>query len=295
MQYACSKGLKLETLTCRLCASSGIEAKLAPLCAFQRIAGRQEELLVVHENCIAYTTIVDLGENNDSGIEKDYKNAFNVVDRAETCFSCGKPGATVCYTSPTCGMCYHVLCADSTGWKFDKHGSRFLCQNHRGGGSHFSKGEAIINTDDLAHRPSRCGSRGLEAAESSENDSDDYITENEETIEFSLPIAIPLAKCNSRRGILRLSRLVRETVRDRWNVDLYATGTARSASRKLKIASSAPDPHDQLEDGDVVQAINGIKIGSPDLDSLQKVFALLSQEVEAMLEVRRDNPASQWS
>lgn len=48
-----------------------------------------------------------------------------------------------------------------------------------------------------------------------------------------------------------------------------------------------PDPFDEIHDGDMVVSINGVQVGSNELDSLEKVLSYLSQEVDALIEVRQ--------
>jgi hypothetical protein len=89
-----------------------------------------------------------------------------------------------------------------------------------------------------------------------------------------------------------LARLYRSTLEDLWNVDFYVTPVGGNRTTKqqhsfLSVAMARPDPYDELRDGDIVTAINGTKVGSPDLDSLEKVLSRLSKEVDAMVEVQR--------
>jgi len=106
----------------------------------------------------------------------------------------------------------------------------------------------------------------------------------------ALTIDIPLApleqtnRTNGRRSIVRLGFISRETVHDRWNVDFFATQAADSSTRVLTIASTETD---LLDEGDMVRSVNGIQIGSSQLDTLQKLLTFLSQEIEVFLEVRR--------
>lgn len=52
----------------------------------------------------------------------------------------------------------------------------------------------------------------------------------------------------------------------------------------LSIAAARPDPFDNFRKGCVVASINGMRIGSPQLDSLEKVLSQLTQGVEVMME-----------
>ena len=119
----------------------------------------------------------------------------------------------------------------------------------------------------------------------------DIASQNKDFIAFS--IAIPLInnfrgyKSSGGRSILRLGRISRESIRDKWNVEFYATCIDNSNDRILTIASTIPDPFDQFEEGDVVKSVNGMRIGSSNLDTLQKFYVFINQQVEVLLEVRR--------
>lgn len=329
MQYFRSKDPSPGKLSCALCRAFGKEEDLGELLAFQRFSKAlpgQEEMLVVHEKCVRYTSIIDIGDSL-SRIDNDFRNVFNAIDRAQACALCEKAGATIHCSNHSCGLCYHFLCADNLGWNFDKLGPTFRCLDHRESPSStlvtsnasnanhslrhglFSPGRPHEKLDTpRSHDTDPSGpskTTGVVIIDSSDDDSEDpqEIDDKEKTQDTStLPADIPLALTSwnskldgNRRGIMRLGRISRETVHDRWNVDLYATCIEGSAERVLTVASSIADPFDQLEEGDVVKAINGTRVGSPELDSLQKVFAFLSQEIDAMLEVRRiQRPATQW-
>lgn len=93
----------------------------------------------------------------------------------------------------------------------------------------------------------------------------------------------------NQRVEARLARLFRSTVSDPWNVEFYITRLLGGNTKKavLSVAMARPDPYDELQDGDVVTAINGFTVGCPELDTLEKVLSRLSQEVDAMVEVVR--------
>lgn len=94
------------------------------------------------------------------------------------------------------------------------------------------------------------------------------------------------------RSVLRLGRISRKSIRDRWNVEFYATCIDNSNDRILTVASTIPDPFDQFNEGDVVKSVNGIRIGSANLDTLQKFYVFINQQVEVLLEVRRIRDSS---
>jgi hypothetical protein len=286
-------------------------------------------MVVVHEKCVRYTSIIDIGEDSMSRFDKEFRNVFTAIDRAQNCVSCGKNGATIRCSNHPCKNCYHFMCAEILGWNFGKQGLTFRCLDNWDGACSsaipsnaddmnnsvqhglFSAGPCDRNLDApriLSMGASRTPTKTdvVIVVDDSEDDSEvvqeaDITDRTKETA--TLPANVPLALTSSssklednRRGIVMLGRLSRKTVHERWNIDLYATCAKGSASRVLTVASSASDPFDQLEEGDIIRAINGIIVGSPELDSLQKVFAFLSCEIEVMMEVRRvPRPGTQWS
>jgi PHD-like zinc-binding domain len=291
-------------LICELCGVVGADNNSGELLVFQRFCAGKEQLATVHENCIRHTTIIDVGENDASRLQCDFLNVFSAIEQAQPCSLCGRNGATISCSTSSCGRCYHYLCAEKSAWKFNKQGTRFSCLEHRA--NSLDVNSVTRETSDTKMPESRdYGPREVILIDNDDDGSEllQYDEDDSNGLEVStLPADIPLAILSSisklegnRRGVVRLGRLCRETIRHPWNVNLYATCAEGSVARVLKVATSIPDPFDQLEDGDVVQAINGQQVGSPELDSLQKVFTFLSQEVEAMVEVRRFHRApGQW-
>ena len=90
-------------------------------------------------------------------------------------------------------------------------------------------------------------------------------------------------------GETHIVRLFRSCTDDRWNVEFFVTKLDGGGDKAvLSVASNDPDPFDDiLQTGDVVISINGMEIGSPLMDTLQKVITRLSQEVDAMMEIQR--------
>ena len=121
-----------------------------------------------------------------------------------------------------------------------------------------------------------------------------------DVIAFSIPIPLTSNfrsfKAGGGRSVLRLGRISRNSIRDRWNVEFYATCIDNSNDRILTVASTIPDPFDQFNEGDVVKSVNGIRIGSANLDTLQKFYVFINQQVEVLLEVRRIlDSSSPWN
>ena len=87
----------------------------------------------------------------------------------------------------------------------------------------------------------------------------------------------------------RLVRIFRKSRKDRWNIELIATPTPLVGKSSLSVAAcKLDDPFDGLKAGDVVTAINGVKVGSSQLNSLSKVISRFGQEIEIMLEIQRE-------
>ena len=335
MQYFHSK--RKNVAACELCGSSESDDTSGELLAFMRRVMGPEELAVVHENCIRYTSIIDVGEEKMSGIDKEFRNVFTAIERARThvCSSCGKPGASVQCSGPSCQQCVHVVCAEKSGWNFDKQESKFRCIGHRDGFSEpMARQTEAEGSDTGMHPPllsaeassstgnhsaakksggdasngERVSGKTSDEIHGDDDDDDDsdfpeltlsMLDESEEGETAVLPSDIPLApravrRRDDSRWISRLVRVSRKSAQDLWNIDLYATCLEGSVSRVLTVARTVPDPVDQLEEGDIVRAINGKKVGSGELDSLSKVFSFLRGEVEVLLEIQRlrgqDNP-----
>jgi hypothetical protein len=238
------------------------------------------------------------------------------------CVDCHQIGATIVCSIEFCDLSYHFPCASNLGWNFDESESAFTCPKHKASSSDgvtrstddetqsFRADGLLGNLGSLTqvevhHRLEASvnpPSQDVAVVETSEDELDglplpDYPLPSRDP--KALTIDIPLApvdkkyRANGRRYVARLGRIARETVHDRWNVDFFATHEDSSA-RILTIASTVPD---LLEVGDIVRSVNGIRIGSSELDTLQKFLTFLSQEVEVFLEVRRfcTNPYSVWS
>lgn len=330
MQYFRSKNPSFKDIACQLCGGAGNEEKLGELLAYQRYSKTDvadETMVVVHENCARYTSIVDIGEDSMSRFGKEFRNVFTAVDRSQNCSSCGKSGATVRCSDQSCGSHFHVLCAENLDWNFDKLGPKFRCNLHRENSlpaqaesqlndnepkpafhhALFSVGASERTTDKPSNYDVHTAIHPFEMTESESADTSDEDFEKSDqktkaviAAEVSSDIPLALFWFNKkpdgmRQTTVRLVRLFRETVSHRWNVDFYASKSGGTTHhRVLTVASSVPDPFDELVEGDVVLSINGHRIGSPALGSLSKVFAFLGQEVEVMVEVQRAGGFDLW-
>ena len=307
-----------KDLVCALCDEPGDTAVAGDLLAFQcRVMGN-DNLVLVHENCLRNTSIIDIGEEKMSHLDKEFRNVFTAVDRARSnkCPVCMKSGASVLCGDSTCTQCFHVPCAAATGWKFDQQGLKFHCTDHRNkfAQSYSDTGPIALldkkpslpngkpgDTDGTNHN----GKCDLEYATDDDDSEVPEVTMSifkELTEETAwMPADIPLTphpvRRRDSRWVPKLVRLARRSLRDRWNVDLFATCLDGSLDRVLTIAAATTtaNPVDPLEEGDIVRAINGVKVGSKELHTLGKVVAFLGREVELILDIhRRQNQENPW-
>jgi hypothetical protein len=285
----------------------------------------QRFVLTIVHSCSCHTCCAKHSPEIDV-FEGKWKGVFSTVDRSRSvkCAECGQVGATIVCSSESCHLSYHFPCAANLGWNADESESSFSCPKHRVTTS-TSDGmacptEALLQSSqadglrvnpldsihaDASHRLKASEippTKDVAVVESSEDELDvlplsDYPLPSRDP--KALTIDIPLAlvdkkyRTSGHRYVARLGRIARETVHDRWNVDFFAT-QEESSARILTIASTAVD---LLEVGDIVRSANGVRIGSSELDTLQKFLTFLSQEVEVLVEVRRicPNPHSVWS
>jgi monoamine oxidase len=109
-------------LQCSLCHLFGSRVREGSLFALQKGA-RQ---VLVHNNC---------GENSPEVEVRDgkWKDVIKAVNRGKqiTCCMCGMVGATIGCTNANCYRCFHFSCAENTGWRFERDGKVYFCDNHR--------------------------------------------------------------------------------------------------------------------------------------------------------------------
>ena len=127
MDFYLTKNPSSSSLFCRLCGSPEIGSDCGQLLAFQ--FGRRHVL--VHENCIKYTSICDTAEIEESRMGHEYKNIFFAIDNARNCAGCSAAGATIKCVKPGCEKVFHLPCAEKSNWNFDKRGKKFRCMDHR--------------------------------------------------------------------------------------------------------------------------------------------------------------------
>jgi hypothetical protein len=198
------------------------------------------------------------------------------------------------------------------GWNYEESGNKFFCHKHKL--DHSSERDSVLDTDankegidskSFHDTTVKNDVNHIVPIDSSDDELDpqaspDVPSTKNDMVAFS--INIPLTsnfkgyKSNGGRSILRLGRISRDSIRDRWNVEFYATCLDNSNARTLTVASTIPDPYDQFEEGDVVKSVNGMRIGSAHLDTLQKFYMFINQQVEVLLEVYRiHDSSSPWN
>jgi Flavin containing amine oxidoreductase/PHD-like zinc-binding domain/PHD-zinc-finger like domain len=286
-------------LVCSLCGMAEDSHTGGELLAFQQSSRRA----LAHKNCARYTNIMDISENEESRSEYDFRNIIAAIDQARYtfCSKCGGPGATIRCTENECSLCFHYQCTED--WNFDE-GASFRCFLHRQYRhkrmKHLERGSAAaaeggIFQHALFSSLAEAGSDKLPASTSGSktkiNDSDP--SQNRELGKGEKEEIQRLHQLTCEFGDddiseSRLVRVQRPSLAFKWNVSFLLTSHPTTPGRSFLtvVHSSNDDPYDGLVDGDAVCAINGTRVGSSSLDSIEKVIKLLRQEVEVLMEVR---------
>jgi hypothetical protein len=266
-------------------------------------------LVSCHTNCAEYSPEIEVFEGK-------WKGVFNTVDRSRSsqCVRCCQFGATIRCSNPTCSDYYHFPCACQVGWKYDENGTEFACPKHSDltdtsmiSASEESRQRNPVDID-TPRNPTNSDETDVHGAvvvDSSDDEvenqptpDDSPVTRGPMTFSVDIPIASSLKNYNfnGSRYTLRLGRLSRTSIQDRWNVEFFATCLDNTPARILTIATTVPDPFDQFEEGDIIKSVNGIRIGSEQMDTLKKFFVFLNQEIEVLVEVRRQRGStSVWN
>lgn len=107
---------------CSLCHRVGTTIREGTLLAFKKGA-RQ---VLVHNCCAENCPEVEVFEGN-------WKNVIRAVIRSKNveCHMCGEGGASISCCHDSCTRSYHFSCGEDTGWRFDKDGKEFHCDQHR--------------------------------------------------------------------------------------------------------------------------------------------------------------------
>lgn len=267
-------------LRCNFCHVPGSRAYEGPLLAFKR-GSRQ---LLAHNCCAEFSPEVEVSEGR-------WKHVIQAVNRsvAIDCEGCGLSGASIGCNEDECSKSYHFKCAEKTGWGFPEHGKEFFCDSHR---DHLDlapvdRENLDVENDngDIQHSLfNLSGDSGGNDA-TSEIDFEEHAAVSDTDNYRSLgPLEAFDALGNFHET--HLVRLNRSSLNDPWNLEFVADPMPES-DKYILIVSAADfdDPFIEISDGVAVKSINGMTIGSSELDSMEKVIARLAQEVDIMLEI----------
>jgi len=295
---------------CALCGNVGDDSKAGKLLAFRE----RTRMAAVHEMCIMYTNIVDTTAKSENRIDNEFRNVFSAIDLSRKCARCDCPGATVGCSDPSCKSVHHYACAEMLDWKFEKQRSKFSCLSHRKkrrqtdeAGPRLEDNGALSNgmfhhalfslsaadngtsTPNVAANLDIGGATPFEESDSLyfSSDSDDE-SKVDEGKTFIVGPLTSLVEANQEYESCFV-RVHRQSVDDRWKIELQATRQPKDGSSSLSVASCmSPNPFDGLQEGDVIKAINGSRVGSDDLVSLDDVLQQLDGEIDLILEVQRE-------
>jgi len=258
---------------------------------------------------------MDTSELEESRMGKEYQNVFQVIATAKTCSDCSLTGATIECMESTCNKSFHLQCAMQTGWNFTKRGSKkFLCETHRHrktetpkpeGGANTANvgGSGLLNHNLLArfgavprdhsNVPSNLDMGGTAAPTATDNEKDpssgseseDTTWESDEENKNDV-LDVPLASASV--GAPLLVRLERASIKEPWRLSLQLEAAA-SGSNSVKVASADTSQSDlfSLRVGDVINSINGNKIGTSGLSTLRQVLSSMKDRNEMVMEVFR--------
>ena len=107
------------------------------------------------------------------------------------------------------------------------------------------------------------------------------------------PIQEPLSNMQKLLNHSRLVGMERGSIFAPWNLSL---SISKEKLRDLRYIAFASDYHsstgDTISRGEILVAINGNKVGSPLLHTMEDVLTLLRQEVELLVEIQSALPDS---
>lgn len=300
------------SMTCSFCHLPESESVPGKLLAFQ--AGRRQTC--VHENCVKFTTIVDIPEGEDSRMGHEYSGIFTALHQSRTCIKCAQMGATIGCTDNSCNQAFHLHCATLSGWNFEKRGKLFRCEIHRNRTLDTKAGRdeptqssnenapsslqhnllthlGAMPRDSRVEIPSNLDIGGEAPQGSAEADKGgDY--ENSDTDESFLGEdgvgieVMDVALSYDVPGTKRIVRVERSSTNEIWNISfkVLRIGDSRDVISVVATTKTNDDVF-ALQVGDIVVSINGTRIGSAQLKCLRDVMFRLKQEVDLMMEVIR--------
>eukprot|EP00980_Cylindrotheca_fusiformis_P024445 scaffold11924_cov118-Cylindrotheca_fusiformis.AAC.6 len=293
------------------------------ICSFCRATtGKDDDLIAyqsgfrqmcVHERCIKYTTIVDTSEVEHSRMGKEYRNVFRALEVSQACRHCGDHGATVVCADPACGLAYHVCCAESSGWNFQKRGKSFFCTAHRDQASRAKRenempkdkmdpdSKGLVSHNLLAQFGAKLGGDHVNIAsnldiggtkaplvDSRDGGSEEGSLSSEDTMEESDHLAMKAALSPDVAGEKLSVQVDRASTSEPWDLSLCIDSRDMLNYLVVAVSSDKGKPHG-LQPGDVIVSINGTNVGSEGLYSLHEVLHHLQREVSLIVEVIRNN------
>ena len=298
-------------LACGLCGMDTKCQLTGELLAFQQ--GDRKRLF--HHKCLKYSNVVALSADLGGRIMHDYSNVFSLLDFSKYCHRCRKQGATVGCVHPSCDNCYHYPCATGLNWNFEKS-LHFKCPLHRQTrplvvpknedsvslnpiASHGLFQHALFTQETGAAQDSGpanqdVGAPDLDMPKSNDDDSlSEFGSEmSQETSDLN-PIQEPLSNMQKLLNHSRFVGMERGSISAPWNLSL---SISKEKLRDLRYIAFASDYHsstgDTISRGEILVAINGNKVGSPLLHTMEDVLTLLRQEVELLVEIQSALPDS---
>ena len=290
-------------LACTFCGRNATNAYLGKLIAFKK--GQQGFL--VHQKCVRRTNIVEIKCTKNSRFADDYsKDIMTAINRSGLCSKCYVRGASVKCAYPLCEALFHFPCICELGIRIS-HEGKFHCPKHTGdsnrtkeesshyGGSLFN--HALFTSDHTVAQDVIANDRPANSeALSTDTESDGSVqsvvddAKQEKRASGDGPLDTERltgdAPLDAERLLVRRCRNSRQ---ENWGIQFSTE--ASSSGRYLTIYKCTDreddDPYNTLEKGDIVVAINGLTIGSDELDSIDNVVRRLGQEVDILIEIAR--------
>lgn len=306
------------TLRCVLCGQGEDCARLGELLAFQR----HRKQVIVHEKCARYTSVVDTSEA-ESRIDHEFRNVFEAAELAKSCSACGKNGATIVCSDSRCKTCLHFGCAEDSGWNFEKKGSMFKCNKHRGTlrrlrkhdkdeangeqpkaggifqhalfavGQDLPKGrpqsfEKPANSDIGALFPAEATQSNTESqsdAESSDSEIESNDSGDEGCDVMHLPVAAPRSMLTVDPSCFDFFRPALDAA---WNVTLRVSRPSTTAPCNISFDSIVANAKSSKG---LVLSLNGVPLGSNPLMTVKDVVGLLQRETLVKVDFLEGNDA----
>lgn len=195
-----------------------------------------------------------------------------------------------------CSNSYHFNCARSLDWDFEES-PHFYCLSHRSSGSSACPDKAAhgkmlqhtlftfmeaapLKNDQPANFYTPSGGDHSIIGETSALDN-----VPSSTIHIDHFRTEKLSVYEGYSSETRLVNAVRNSLQHQWNIALEASVDPLSQTRILSVARQEAGLVDGLCPGDIICTINGIRVGTSALDTVERVLKILSQEVEVVMEV----------